>query len=230
MDNLDILIYAAIAAFLFFRFWSVLGQRDEDQPPLSEKKNPFAPKEDRNAPKEDRTADEENVMVLEGNVRSLHSEALTEEGHARTSLAGILDQIKTQDPSFEEKGFIEGAKNAFTEIIKSFALGDLTKVERFLGPAVLEPFKEAIKVREAEGKKLENKLERIVAADIVAAQSYGGVAILTVEFVSHQINQFSDNDASEKETSKAEEIRDRWIFKRDLKNEDPNWQLVETQS
>ena len=223
MDNFDILIYAAIAAFLFFRFWSVLGQRDEDQPSLPEKQNPFAPKEDR-------STDEENVMVLEGRARSLHSEALTEEGHARTSLAGILDQVKTQDPSFEEKGFIDGAKNAFTEIIKAFAQGDLTKVKRFLGPDVLGPFQEAIKAREAAGKKLENKLERIVAADIIAARCEETEAVLTVEFVSHQMNHFSDQDSAEKAKAKAEEVRDRWIFKRDLKDEDPNWQLIETQS
>jgi predicted lipid-binding transport protein (Tim44 family) len=223
MENFDILIYAAIAAFLLVRLWSVLGQKDEDEPPVSERPNPFSSKEDKNA-------DEENVMVIEGRAKALKSEALTQQGHARTSLAGILDQIRNEDPTFNEKSFIEGAKKAFAEIVTAFAKGDLSKVKRFLGPSVSEPFEDAIKTREESGKRLENKIDRIVAADIVAARREDTAAILTVEFVSYQINQFLDKEEDAPFQAKTEEVRDMWVFRRDLKAEDPNWLLIETLS
>lgn len=222
MENFDIIIYAAIAAFLFFRLWSVLGQTDED-PPKSRKEKPFSPQEMREQ-------DEENVMVLEGRAKRMYSEALTEAGNARTSLAGILDQIKTLDAEFDEKEFLDGAKGAFSAIVTAFAAGDLSSVSRFLGPAVSGPFNSAIEARRKAGQTMKNSIEKIVAADIVEAKIEDDSSILTVEFVTYQINQLIEKDGSTKDLDKSEEIRDRWFFCRDLKEEDPNWLLFETQS
>lgn len=115
MESFDIIIYAAIAAFLFSRLWSVLGQRDEEDqtpPNISNKRtdqaNPFVSKN-----KRDQKEQEDNVIVLEGRAKGLHSEELTDAGHAKQSLAGKLDQLKEIDPAFEEKKFVEGAKKSF---------------------------------------------------------------------------------------------------------------------
>lgn len=222
MDNGDILIYAAIAAFLLSRLWSVLGQRGEDDD-VPERPNPFA------SPPRPKDEDDEAVIVLEGKALKPTSDVLTQAGHARTSLAGQIDQIKTLDPRFDEKRFLEGAKKAFLEIIKAFAEGDLSRVERFLGPNVLTPFKHAIDERHAQGQRLENKVERIAAADIVAARLDGDQALLTVEFVTYQTNRLVQN-GSLAEPANTEEIRDKWVFRRTLTDEDVNWILSETLS
>lgn len=225
MQMFDILIYAAIAAFLLFRLWSVLGQRGEGEEGGPSRPNPFVSPESK-------MNDEENVMVLEGRIRAAAPSALTAAGHAPTSLAGTLDEIKDMDPLFEEKKFIEGAKAAFTSIVGAFAEGDLSSVAWLLGPAVLNPFESAITDRKSRGETLENRVDRIVAVDIVEAQLDGSVATLSVEFVTYQINilKNAQGEILDGEPNKAEEVRDLWVFRRDMKSDNPNWQLIETRS
>ncbi len=225
MDNFDILIYAAVTVFLLSRLWAVLGQKDEGEKGRPPRPNPFGPSETGQT-------DEEDVMVLEGRARPVAPSVLTQGGHAPTSLAGALDQIRGQDPAFDEKKFLEGARAAFQKIVGCFAAGDLSSVERFLGPAVRQPFSRAIEARRAAGQTLENHIEKIAAIDIVGAKTEGSAAILSVEFVSHQINVLRDSSGQiiDGATGRAEEVRDLWVFSRDLRSENPNWQLIETRS
>jgi len=224
MQVLDIMIYAAIAAFLAYRLWSVLGQREEGDD-TSSRPNPFGPAE---KPREE---EQEKVLILEnkGAAAPVVS-ALTSAGHAPTSLAGALDKIKETDTSFEEKKFLEGAKFAFQKIVTAFAAGDLEPVGWLLGPNVRDPFEQAIKVRKERGQTLENKIERIVAVDIVGARTEGSFAVVSVEFVTHQVNLLKDSEGRllDGELHKAEEVRDTWTFRRDMGSSNPNWQLVET--
>ena len=224
---IDILIYAAIAAFLAVRLWSVLGQRDEENEDKPERANPFAPRE--KPPEQTPT---EAALALAPAARPPLISALTSAGHAPASLAGALDQIKATDPRFHEKDFLAGARTAFTAIVGAFAAGDLSSVMRFLGPKVYNSFDDAIAARKEEGLTLENRVERIVAADIVAAQQTGSHATLSVEFISHQVNvlRSAQGKIVEGETGRAEEIRDVWVFARDLTSSDPNWLLTETLS
>jgi predicted lipid-binding transport protein (Tim44 family) len=223
MNNLDILIYAAIAAFLLFRLWSVLGQKTEDETKDNPRPNPFE-----RTPEKD--TDEENVVVLEGRARPAQPSALTGAGHAPASLAGTIDQMKQVDPAFNEKQFMEGAKAAFRQIVECFASGDLTKVVWLLGPNVRLPFEKIIAQRQAAGEKLLNKIDRIDAADIIGAKLVDNVATLVVEYVSHQSHIVLAAGESEygKTWPRPEETRDVWTFRRDLKSADPNWLLVET--
>ena len=221
METLDIFIYAAIAAFLASRLWSVLGQQDEgDEPP---RQNPFTPKEKEG---------EKKVIVIEAHTRPAMPAGLTSGGHAPTSLAGALDEMKQVDQSFTEKEFLDGARLAFSNIVGAFAKGDLSEVARFLGPAVKEPFEKAIAKRREAGQTLENKVERIVAADIVSATQEDSLATLAVEFISHQVNLLKDASGKiiDGEDNKAEEVRDIWVFQRNMKSQNPNWQLIETRS
>ncbi|MFA6279575.1 MAG: Tim44/TimA family putative adaptor protein [Bdellovibrionales bacterium] len=224
MESLDILIYAAITAFLAYRLWSVLGQKDEGDGSGASRPNPFA--------RADKPPSEESPVVLEGQARPMPPSALTPAGHAPASLAGALDQVKAIDPAFDEKKFLEGARVAFSRIVAAFAAGDMTPVQRFLGRSVLDPFEEAIRQRKAEGQSLENRIERFAAVDIVGAQTQGSLSTMTVEFVTHQVNVLRDAGGQVMGgiVGKAEEVRDIWVFRRDMKSADPNWQLIETRS
>ena len=224
MEMFDIIIYAAIAVFLASRLWSVLGQKGEDDAPP--RVNPLASKE----PAKD---DEENVMVLEARPRAAQQlSALTAEGHAPTSLVGALEQIRQEDKTFDEKKFLDGAKIAFANIVKAYAEGDLSPVARFLGPAVAQPFESAIRQRKESRQKLENTIHKIVAADIVAAQKKESRVLLSVEFISHQVNLLKDSEGQiiDGVPGQAEEVRDLWVFSRDLHSPNPNWQLIETKA
>lgn len=224
MNMTDIIIYAAVAVFLAFRLWSVLGRREEGEEEKPPRANPFA------LPEKDN--DEDDVVVIEGRAKPAGPSVLTPFGHAPDSLAGALDQIKQADPSFDEKKFIEGAKIAFASIVTTFAAGDLSPVARFLGPSVRGPFEQAIAARRAAGQTLENRVDRIAAMDIIAAKITDRTAQLTVDIVSYQVNILRDaaGQIMDGAPGQAEEVRDVWLFSRALDSADPNWQLVETRS
>ncbi|MDD5585823.1 MAG: Tim44/TimA family putative adaptor protein [Alphaproteobacteria bacterium] len=222
MNNLDIILLAAIAAFILGRLWLVLGRRNDDEP---ERPNPFAA----SLPGE---KDEEDVMVLPKSVPGTEPPVITPEGHAVASLAGALDLIRETDPAFDEKTFLQGAKTAFTIIVETFAKGDLSPVSAWLAPSVRESFEKAVAARKEAGETLEAHIERIADADIARARLEDSRAFLTVDFTSHQTNVVR-NAAGQivlGAPGQTEEIRDTWTFARDLKSDDPNWQLVETQA
>jgi len=225
METFDILIYAAIAAFLAYRLWSVLGQREEgeeeDRPP---RPNPFA------RPPQGRPQQEADAApAAEGAARVVGLHAAK---HAPTSLAGALERVRALDPSFEEKKFLEGAKIAFSRIVAAFAAGDMAPVRRFLDGAVAASFDESIRQRAQASQALDNKIERFAAVDIVDARTQGNLSLLTVEFVTHQVNvlRATDGTVLEGDPRKAQEVRDAWVFRRDMKAVDPNWQVIETRS
>jgi predicted lipid-binding transport protein (Tim44 family) len=222
MDYLDIIVFAALAVFIFARLWAVLGRRNEDEP---QKSNPFTA----HVPV---VRDEEDVMVLPDRARSPETPVITAAGHALTSLAGVLDQIKGLDPFFDEKQFLQGAKTAFSLIVEGFARGDLSATARWLAPSVLDSFQKAVAARQDAGHVFEGKVERIADAEISAAKLDGSRALLTVTFVSVQANVLRDGHGQvlSGTPGQAEEIRDAWGFSRDLQSTDPNWILVETRS
>jgi len=66
---------------------------------------------------------------------------------------------------------------------------------------------------------------------IEAADLRGTVADVTVRFVSDQVNLTTGKDGSVVAGAEAvTELNDIWTFQRDLKNQDPTWKLVATQS
>jgi len=226
MENFDIFIYAVISIFLISRLWAVLGHRDEDEGDDTSRPNPFGMKEKP-------PTDEEDVVVIEGRARVAgQPSVMTPDGYAPNSLAGSIEQVQKIDPTFNEKKFLDGAKMAFEKIVTAFASDDMSSVAWLLGPAVRQPFEKAIAARQAAGQKLDNRIERLAAADIVSAKVEESLATLAVEFVSHQVNLLRDATGQilDGQENRAEEVRDVWVFRRDLRASDPNWQLIETRS
>jgi predicted lipid-binding transport protein (Tim44 family) len=224
MGYIDIAIYAVVAALLIARLWAVFGRRnDEDR----ERPNPFAP-----PPHED-----EGAVMLPGRARpdaamDAASSPFTPLRVAPGSLMGGLEKIKELDPSFDEKRFLQAAKQSFSMIVADFAKGDLTDSAKFLSPAIADHFKKAIAERAKAGHMLENKIARIRDADVAATKIDGTRAILTVRIESEQENVLRDDKGAvlSGQPGRTEEISDVWTFARDTKSADPTWQLIETRT
>jgi predicted lipid-binding transport protein (Tim44 family) len=65
---------------------------------------------------------------------------------------------------------------------------------------------------------------------VVEADLQGRTALITVRFVSHQVNVTTAADGSvvDGDPAQAVEVVDLWTFARDVQARDPNWMLVET--
>jgi predicted lipid-binding transport protein (Tim44 family) len=230
---MDILIYAIIAVFLAWRLYTVLGQRHEDG---RERSNPFArmPGAD-NAGKTAGNSNEKDHLValpLPRDVPAITDANASPFAHepAPESLAGGLYAMRRADPSFDERSFLKGARVAFEMIVHGFTLGERGTLKNLTSTDIYNSFDQAITEREAKGERWEMPILTLRDADITNARMVGSVAFLTTQFISDQGKKVYDKDGNlvGDDTNKVERLTDLWVWRRDTKSPNPNWQLVET--
>jgi predicted lipid-binding transport protein (Tim44 family) len=149
-----------------------------------------------------------------------------------SSLAKGLDQIASDDPSFDARHFISGAKSAYEMIVLAFANGERRALKDLLSSEVYEGFETAIKEREQRGEKIETRFASIDKADIVGAEMRDRSAQITIRFVSQMISATRDKAGTvvDGNPEKLTDVTDVWTFARDTSSRDPNWKLVGTES
>ena len=231
---LDIILFAAVAAFFVYRLRGVLGKRTgHDKPPP----DPFRKRQ------ADSDNDNDKVISLPDRNKSESGEETaappgqTEESEAReatgnASLEAGLMQIKQADKTFTEDSFLEGARAAFEMIIATFANGDAKALRPLLSNDVYADFSGAIAERQSAGHTLETTLVSIDQAEIIEAELQARTAFVTVKFVSEQINVVRDKkgEVVEGDPAAVSKITDVWTFARNTRSRDPNWTLVATRS
>ena len=224
---IDVVLFAMVAAFLFLRLRSVLGRRTGQE---RQRPNPFVRPAAEPRPGQPPEA--------RGEIRPLpRLEAVRPRNDnngaaAVTPLATGLAEIKLAEPTFDEEGFLGGARVAFEMIIEAFARGDLVRLRPLLADDVYEKFAGAIKARETAGEKLATTLSGIRILDIVEARMDERVAVVTVKVVSDQINLLRDRGGAviDGDPAKPVEVVDLWTFSRHTRARDPNWTLIATRT
>lgn len=214
----EILIFAMIAAFLVYRLRSVLGRRTGEE---RQRPNPFTARPN-NQP--------DNVVPMPGRERPLPNAAPSPD--EPVSLATALEQIKAADPSFDEKYFLQGARGAFQMIVEAFAKGDTATLRPLLSDEVYDNFARAVRERQSAGEILETRIDSITDADVVEARMDGRTALVTVKFVSEQMNVVRNSAGAvvDGDPNAVVEAVDVWTFARNTRASDPNWALVETRT
>lgn len=225
---IDIIFFAMVAAFLVLRLRSVLGRRTGSE---QRRPDPFHP---RPADTGDKAGDKTGDVVAlpDRSARSAGETAEMAAGAKGTPLEAGLTQIAVADPNFTPQGFLDGAKVAFEMIVQAFAKGDRKALRQLLNDAVFESFSAAIKAREDAKQSHQTTLVGVKSVDIIEARMEGRTALVTVKFVSEQINVTRDKDGrvTEGDPNHVAEITDIWTFARNTRAHDPNWTLVETRS
>jgi len=112
---LEIVIFAAVAAFFIYRLRSVLGRRHGEE---RERPNPYVQRPGDTAP----VADADSNVVQLPDRRPVETVSVPNDGPI--SVAEGVRQIQSAEPNFSEKGFVSGARAAFEMIVGAFAAGD----------------------------------------------------------------------------------------------------------
>ena len=245
-DFIEILFWAAIAVFLVLRLHATLGsrtghERKAERPPSSPAESPDAkvisldskrPPEHDTTPAHDTPA-EHKITPENQTVAVVHQGKTTQHPLDPDSpLAQGLRAIIERDDSFDSAAFLNGAATAFDLILTAFADGDRETLKNLLSVAVFDNFNQAITAREADGNHLETTLVALSDAELVSARHQDHHAVLDVSFVSEQIT-VTRNSAGEiiaGDPNSVRQIRDLWTFARDLRSQNPNWELVETRT
>lgn len=236
----DIVIFAGVAAFLGWRLYSVLGERQEGD---RMRGNPFDPA--RQPPPSSQLPPSPSSPPPSGTLppSSDGPDALRQPGEGPTtetfrplpsaapdSLAGRLEAIAQADPSFTEKGFLSGVKAAFSLIVEAFAAEDTATLRPLLSDDVYDSFAAAIRSRQAAGEKLETKIVCVKDVTLEDASLQLNTARITVRIVTDQTETIRDRAGNvvSGDGGKPREVVDLWTFSRNTRALDPNWQLAET--
>ena len=190
-ENIDIILLAMVAGFIFLRLRGILGKRTGF--------------EGKSAPQ------------FQEVLKNINPESLTK-----------------KKENFDEKAkkdFLNGAKIAYETIITDFSDSDniLTKSKPLLSKKVHDQFNTALKERGSRGHFAEITFIGIISADIKEHKIINNILNVTVDFVSEVITCIKDKDKKivSGNPEKIKKIYDTWVFSRDTRSSNPNWQLVD---
>ena len=150
-------------------------------------------------------------------------------------LKNIDPKIKTkQKENFDkdaQKEFLKGAKIAYETIITDFSDNDnkLIKSKPLLSKKIHDQFNEALKERGKKGHFAEITFIGVNSADIKEHKNTDSILKVTVDFVAEVITCIKDKEKKiiSGNPEKIKKIYDTWIFSRDTRSNNPNWQLVD---
>jgi predicted lipid-binding transport protein (Tim44 family) len=201
---LDIIILGLLAIFLGFRLKGLLGDRSGYSGDVK----------DSDTVKPDGSNENQNVIKL--NNKTFNGEG--------------VDYLIKIDPNFDEKEFLEGAKNAFKIIIKSFSDSEIEKLKPLLDYDLINSFTKSISEREARQERQISNVISFKKFEIIKTTVNDNLASITLKIVSEQIKYLVDKKDVLLEGNKdqSEIIKDKWVFEKDISSTNPNWKLVET--
>jgi predicted lipid-binding transport protein (Tim44 family) len=229
LQFLDIILFAAIAAFLVLRLRSVLGKRTGHDGGNRPDYDPFRQQQPKPGAKGDE-GDDEKVIQLPGQ----RGEQAAPAPEARPAGEGVdgLTQIQLADREFDPASFEEGARVAFEMILMNFAEGNAKELRPLLANEVFKDFDGAIRERAKRNETLETTLVGITGADIIEAEMQVKTAFITVKFVSEQVNVTKDSEGRivDGDPNEVVTVTDIWTFARNTRSRDPNWTLVATRT
>jgi predicted lipid-binding transport protein (Tim44 family) len=161
------------------------------------------------------------------------------EGKSAPQFEEILKNVdakikKEQNLNFDEsaqKDFLKGAKIAYETIITDFSDDDnkLIKSKPLLSKKIQEQFNQALKERSNKGHFAEITFIGVNSADIKEHKKTNNLLQVTVDFVGEVITCIRDKDKKiiSGDPEKIKKIYDTWVFSRDMRSNNPNWQLVD---
>ena len=161
------------------------------------------------------------------------------EGKAPPQFEEILKNVKLdknlkERQSFDEKAkkdFLSGAKIAYETIITDFSDNDnkITSSKPLLSNKIFDQFNDALKERSAKGHYAEITFIGVNSAIIKEHKKNNNILQVTVDFVGEVITCIRDKEKKiiSGNPEKIKKIYDTWVFSRDMKSTNPNWQLVD---
>lgn len=201
--QVQIVIFAVIAAIVLFQLYNVLGKRVGRQPEEDARAQPPVPAAEAPA----------------GRPHVLDAVTLS-------SIAGL----KARDPGFDPVRFLEGARQAHETIVRAYAAGDRETLRPLLTPHVMAAFEAGIQARETRGETETAEFLHPARADLESATAEENRAVARVRFLAELRNRVKPADAAAEERVEERRVAEVWTFERQLGASDPNWVLARTEA
>ncbi len=162
------------------------------------------------------------------------------EGKNLAQFEEILKKVNTENKkplndNFDEiaqKNFLKGAKIAYETIITDFSDNDnkITSSKSLLSNKIYDQFTGALQERSKIGHYAEITFIGINSAKIKEHKKIDKALQVTVDFVAEIITCIRDKEKKiiSGDPEKIKKIYDTWVFSRDIRSNNPNWQLIDT--
>ena len=148
-----------------------------------------------------------------------------------STLSAGLDTLRTVQPEFSIRDFLDGAKAAHEMILIAFSKGDKKTLKPLLSQVVYNSFEKAIdKDNAAHNTKIFKFVginsAKLYSADVDKKTMALGI-IFESEIISATLNENKEVVSGDEKTVSI--LKEYWTFERDLDSKDPNWILAATQ-
>ena len=220
MIYIDILILAMIAIFILNRLRGVLGRRTGNETDSIK-----SLKVDSGDRVKESTPDAE-ILSKNKNKKSQinynNDEVINKN----------LNLLKKYETDFDLDTFLDGTKKAFEYILMSYSKDELKKLSELLEKDLFNTYSSEINQRKKKKHKLEIDIIELKEPIIKSAEiSKAKSAIIKIQFESQQI-QTTKNDNGEiidGDVNQILNIKELWVFSKQLGNKSPIWKLVQIQ-
>lgn len=214
---LDILVLLLVVFLIFQRLWKVLGTGGET--PHRLKLSREGAEKLYNLLKSESEKEFKQSMAEVETLTPVEDKPLSE-----------LDKTLLQIPDFNREVFLKGAKKAFQLITTAFNNADVATLKILVSSDICRKMNEIIQQRKTDKIKAETDFISFDKADIAKAEIQDNKALITVNFVSEQVNvlRAENGDIIEGDENYIQNINDVWTFERPLNAKTSNWLLVST--
>lgn len=202
--QIQIIIFAAIAAFILWQLYSVLGRKVGRQP------------------------EDDARAQVQAAPTAAQANAPRQPLLDPSTLAAVA-ALKARDPAFDPVRFLEGARQAYETIVRAYASGDRATLKPLLSPVVMQSFEGGIAAREARGETESAEFLHPPRADLELATAEADRAIAKVRFLAELRNRVKPALETAEEQVEERRVAEIWTFERVLGSADPNWVLARTE-
>ncbi len=162
------------------------------------------------------------------------------EGKSTSQFENVINNVQVKNTNIEngefdknaQKDFLKGAEIAYETIITDFSDNDnkLIASKPLLSKKIFDQFNEALKERGKRGHYANITFIGVNSAKIKEHKKIDKILSVTVDFVAEVITCIRDkeNNVISGDPEKIKKIYDTWVFSKDVRNNNPNWQLVDT--
>jgi len=189
---LELIFFAVLSAYIFYRLWSVLGQEsDKDKERREEKRRQFE------------AMIEDNIISLP-NRQSRAQGINVAEDSLKPGVREGLRLLQERETDFNFSQFLTGAKGAYEMVLEAFAKGDRETLQLLLTPKVYDAFQAEIEDRDRRGETYSVAIESFDKIDVDAIEIQGEQVFISVRYRTHQVmvTQNSDGEVIENNSQK----------------------------
>ena len=213
---MEIIVFAILSLYLFFRLWSVLGTRTGNE----KKRDHFNIKNEE--------VSDDNVVVFS---KRANNTMQTEQSDFSSLVTNQINKLIKLDSGFDPITFLRGAQAAFQTIIKAYTEANHRALKNLLSDSVYEQFATAIEDREKKNLRQETEIEDI-SAEILNIDILEDRAQITIRFKSQQmVATFNESGESFDNPSRLHvPMIDVWTFEKKFNSKSSIWLLIRTRT